>query len=399
MSAIRPTMGIYLHIPFCVKKCDYCDFLSGVYDVRIHEAYTRALCQEIAYMGQFFQGMDVTSVYIGGGTPSWLDPHLLAQIMDALHQHFHILITAEISMECNPGTATAKAFALYRSMGINRLSIGLQSADDEELRMLGRIHTYERFLRTFDLARKNGFYNMNVDLMTGLPGQTVERLASTIQKVTAIRPEHISAYSLIIEEGTPFYDRYKFDAVKQHAGMQTEFLPDEDEEYRLYKMTQQMLAAAGYQQYEISNYARGDFRCEHNIIYWTRGEYLGMGLGAASLLDNVRTSNERDIYRYIEMCETLGAREDAHSPLWIEEDLVSKKSAMEEFMFLGLRMTEGITRDDFARAFGCTIESVYAEVLHRLVAEELLIMEYGRIYLTERGQDLSNYALAQFLFP
>ena len=395
-------ISLYVHIPFCVKKCDYCDFLSGAYDDAIQKRYVNSLCKEIAYMGQQLQSVAVSSIYIGGGTPSWLDEAEMGKILTALHQYFPVRTDAEVSIECNPGTVTMEKLAAYRRMGINRMSIGLQSANDDELQMLGRIHTYDRFLRTYDMARKSGFYNLNVDIMTGLPGQTLEKLMYTLQQVIGLRPEHISAYALIVEEGTPFYDRYKFDAVKQHAGMKTEFLPDEDQEYRLYKMAQNVLKEHGYQQYEISNYAREDYACYHNKVYWQRKKYLGLGIGAASMVDNRRMTNISDIYGYMETCETLEQMDTTQdillqSVLWQDVTKLSKKDAMEEFMFLGLRMNEGVTRAEFQRQFSCSIESVYGEVIKRLREEQLLVMAEGRIFLTEKGMDLSNYALAQFL--
>lgn len=394
-------ISLYVHIPFCVKKCDYCDFLSGVYDEQMQREYTNSLCREIAYMGQQLEAVAVSSIYIGGGTPSWLNIAETEKMMQALHASFAIRPDAEITIECNPGTVTWDKFASYRKMGINRLSIGLQSANDDELALLGRVHTYERFLHTYDMARKSGFYNINVDVMTGLPGQTLDKLMHTLTQVIALRPEHISAYALMVEEGTPFYERYKFDAVLQHAGKQTEFLPNEDEEYRLYKMTQQVLQEHGYHQYEISNYAREDYECFHNTVYWTRRPYLGLGLGAASLIEEKRTSNVRDIYVYCQRCNGLSQAEhgehDIVSPLWDEVTELSRKDAMEEFMFLGLRMNRGVKRTDFTDTFGCSIEAVYGDVLKRLREEALLVLDGGRFYLTERGQDLSNYALAQFL--
>ena len=390
-------IGLYIHIPFCMKKCDYCDFLSGVYDERMQEAYTRSLCQEILYGGQQLKSVAVSSIYIGGGTPSWLDGEYMEMIMNAVYRAFTVLPSAEISIECNPGTVTKEKFDTYRRIGINRLSIGLQSANDDELKLLGRVHNYNRFLHTYDLARKSGFYNINVDVMTGLPGQTLEKLMHTLDAVTGLRPEHISAYALIVEEGTPFYERYKFDAVRQHAGMETESLPDEDTEYQLYKMTQHVLAEQGYGQYEISNYAREGYECEHNKIYWKRLPYLGVGIGAASLLDEVRASNVRDIYEYIERCGKLRSG-DEFSPLWDSATKLTRRDAMEEFMFLGLRMNRGVMREEFEKAFGCNIEGVYGDVLKKLRGEGLLAVEGGQIYLTEKGMDLSNYALAEFLF-
>lgn len=222
----QKTMELYIHIPFCVKKCQYCDFLSFAADEATQAAYVEALLREIAYYGPHCSDYLVSTVYIGGGTPSWLTEEWMAQIMSAVRRSFRLASDAEISIECNPGTVTDHKFAGYRNAGINRISIGLQSAVDEELKILGRIHTFDQFLKTYELARKNGFDNVNVDIMSSLPGQTAESFARTLQQLLRLKPEHISAYSLIIEKGTPFYDLYKFDAVKQQAGMQTVALPD-----------------------------------------------------------------------------------------------------------------------------------------------------------------------------
>lgn len=390
-------IGLYIHIPFCVRKCDYCDFLSGVFDEKTQRAYVRSLCKEICYRGQQLGAVAVSSIYIGGGTPSWLDEELMEEIFASIYASFQVSPMAEISIECNPGTVSNAKFAAYRRIGINRISIGLQSANEEELKILGRIHDYNRFLHTFDMARKNGFDNINVDIMTGLPYQTEEKLAHTLESVIQLRPEHISAYSLIVEEGTPFWGRYQEDVTRRRRGEATRSLPDEDMEYGLYKMSQQMLQSYGYHQYEISNYAKEGHRCEHNILYWKRKPYLGVGIGAASLIGDIRTTNVSDIYDYINLCENR-MDEEEFSPLWDSRIELSRYDAMEEFMFLGLRMNEGVTRDDFMEAFGCSIEGIYGEQIKKLRQEELLVVEEGRIRLTDRGMDLSNYALAHFLF-
>ena len=281
----------------------------------------------------------------------------------------------------------------------------MQSADDEELEILGRIHTFQKFVKTYEMARNAGFVNINVDLISGIPYQTAEKFLHTLQKVVRLRPNHISCYSLIIEEGTPFYDKYKFDVMLQESGKPTEILPSEDEVYRIIKLTQQYLAQAGYEQYEISNFAQPGFECVHNIGYWTRENYLGLGLGAASLVENVRYSNETDLHVYIKKTEKIerisfeqeGGCVKYGSNLHITADVVSRKAQMEEFMFLGLRMNCGVTRQQFQDTFGISIEGIYKEALEHLKAEGLLEINAGRIALTEKGQDLSNYALAQFL--
>ena len=397
---MKDNLEIYVHIPFCVKKCGYCDFLSFVGDEREQSQYVEALVREIRYYGALMKGREVSTIYIGGGTPSWLEAGLLIWILDELRQNFQVAADAEISMESNPGTITADKMKEYKRAGINRLSIGLQSTDDRELKLLGRIHTYDQFLRTYEMARNAGFDNINVDLISGLPEQTAEKFAQTLSRVIRLKPEHISAYTLIIEKGTPFYDKYKFDAVKQHAGMPTEILPDEDEAYRIYKMTQKMLTSAGYDQYEVSNYAKKGCACKHNLGYWSRENYLGMGLGASSLLDQIRYRNMTNLYSYIEETKEITTKElDGVLGLSIHEsgELLSHNAQMEEFMFLGLRKKEGIRRSDFEACFGMTVESVFRDAIEQLKEEGLLETMSGMIRLTDRGMDLSNYAMAKFL--
>lgn len=378
-------LELYIHIPFCFKKCAYCDFLSFSCDEKTQIAYADALIREIEYYGAQMKDSFVTTIFVGGGTPTWLNEDKMVEIFDAIYTYFNVSSDAEISIECNPGTVTMEKLEKYRRAGVNRLSIGLQSADDEELQILGRIHTFEKFVKTYEMARNAGFANINVDLMSGIPYQTAEKFLHTLQKVVRLKPNHISAYSLIVEPGTPFYEAYKNDLERQEAGLQTEILPTEDEVYRITKLTQQYLAQAGYEQYEISNFAQPGFECVHNVGYWTRENYLGLGLGAASLIDNIRYTNTSDLHAYLE------------GELRVEEMPVSRKAQMEEFMFLGLRMNCGVTRQQFQDAFGIPIEGIYKEALEHLKAEEMLEIRAGQIVLTEKGQDLSNYALAQFL--
>lgn len=406
----KKELELYIHIPFCVRKCNYCDFFSFPADEDTQRQYVKALCKEIFYYGAHCRDYVVSTVYIGGGTPSWLWESDMAAILDAIQKSFSLLPEAEVSIECNPGTVTAQKFAVYRQSGINRISLGLQSAQNVELKMLGRIHTWEQFLKTYELARSGGFSNINVDLMSSLPGQHIETYADSLQKVCRLKPEHISAYSLIIEKGTPFYDLYKFDAVKQRAGMVTDALPTEDEVYEMTKLTEEMLKENGYVHYEVSNFAQPGYACRHNIGYWTRVNYLGMGLGASSLMENIRYTNTSDLYTYLEQVDVIreGIWENKRSDGTIEQlpatnlhasaELVGKYAQMEEFMYLGLRMIDGISRDDFFQSFGMPIEAVYQEVLNHLQEEKLLERRAGRIYLTPKGQDVSNYALAQFLF-
>lgn len=389
-------MELYIHIPFCMKKCEYCDFLSGVYDTDTRMAYTNALCREIEFFGRKYAKTTIETIFIGGGTPTWLETRCMDQIMDTVWQSFSIADDAEISMECNPGTASLSAFSSYRRWGLNRLSIGLQSANDDELRLLGRVHTYDRFLKTFENARRCGIFNINIDIMTGLPGQTQEKLYHTLNSVCGLKPEHISAYALTIEKGTPFYERYKFDAVKQHAAMKTEFLPDDEEVYRLGKLTEAFLAEKGYKRYEISNYAKEGMECRHNIGYWIRTPYLGVGLGASSLISNIRYQNERDMGSYIIKSARL-KDESADSVLWDEKTELQRTDEVAEYMYLGLRMTEGISRSRFEESFGQSVDTYYRGVMEELKQQGLMSLDGGRIRLTDRGLDVYNRAAAMFL--
>lgn len=382
-------MELYIHIPFCVRKCDYCDFLSAPADGQTQAAYMEALERELCLAAEEYEGETIETVFIGGGTPSVVDSDLLCRLLSRTQERFTLEEGAEISMEANPGTLTAKKLAAYRQAGVNRLSIGLQSMDGRDLKTAGRIHTAEEFLRNFDLAREAGFANINVDLMSALPGQTVSSWERTLRRTADLKPEHISAYSLIIEEGTPFWDRYE-----SHP----ELLPSEEEDRRMYHLTKKVLAEAGYERYEISNYARPGFACRHNMGYWKRTPYLGLGLGASSFYAGQRFRNTGSLSRYLEL---MSARELSSSPqrtAWREEFVtLTRQDAMEEFMFLGLRLTAGIRKEDFWQSFGQEIVTVYGSVLERLTAEGLLERTKAGWRLSEWGLDVSNRVLARFL--
>ncbi len=392
-------LEIYIHTPFCVKKCEYCDFLSFPADDSTQLRYVKGLMAEMIFYGPLMKDYQVSTVYIGGGTPSWLNEEWIAALMEGIYECFNVAEDAEISMECNPGTLTLNKLLTYRDAGINRLSIGLQSANANELRMLGRIHTFDQFVTNYEVARNVGFKNISVDLMYGLPQQTTEQYLDTINRIIRLRPDHVSAYSLIVEKGTPFYEKYKFDMVRQEAGMRTEFLPNEDELYDMEKAGQAALKEAGYKQYETSNYSREGMECRHNIGYWTRENYLGLGIGAASLIENVRYTNTSDISDYLSGCRNIhDVGEDIfRSNLHVAADNIDRKSQMEEFMFLGLRMNEGVTRENFEKAFGISIDAVYRDTIDSLKEQDLLIARAGHIYLSERGKDVANYCMAQFL--
>jgi oxygen-independent coproporphyrinogen-3 oxidase len=390
MAGKNRELELYIHIPFCKRKCAYCDFLSFAADAKEQEAYMQALFREIKTVAKRYKDRLVTTVFIGGGTPSCAHYGKIEQLMEVLTDCFGFDPNAEVSMEANPGTIQKESVAAYRRAGINRISIGLQSANDTELQTLGRIHTWREFLAGYDLFRKAGFDNINIDLMSALPGQTVSSYEHTLQSVCALKPEHISAYSLIVEEGTPFYEAYYEDSIRQAEGEKTRLLPDEEQMYAMDILTREYLAGCGYLRYEISNYAKPGMECKHNIGYWQRKDYLGLGLGASSLVDEIRFSNTRDLKKYIQMAQTQDF-------VYETFDILTKKEQMEEFMFLGLRMCEGISRDRFAKNFGVEIEGIYADVLAKYRKMDLLYSSEGRIALTEEGMDVSNVILADFM--
>ena len=383
-AGMKKEIELYIHIPFCVKKCSYCDFLSFPAGLEVQEAYVRQLQREISANSHFGEGAEVRSVFLGGGTPSLLEAERVVEIMSAIRHSFCVSQDAEITIECNPGSTLRHKFAVYKKAGINRLSIGLQSAENAELRMLGRIHSYEEFLKCYQGARMEGFDNINVDLINCIPMQTMHTWKKTLRQVSMLRPEHISVYNLIIEEGTPYHEM-------QEKGLL--MLPDEDEQADIDAYTRDFLGRNGYQRYEISNYAREGAMCIHNIGYWTEVPYLGLGLGASSYFDGVRWKNTSDIREY------LDADQEALSAggLRREEHQLSERELMEEFMFLGLRMVKGVSETDFLLKFGHSMDKVYGAVLEKYLENGLMIKEGSRYRLSERGLDLSNLVLSDFL--
>lgn len=385
-------LEIYVHIPFCAKKCNYCDFLSAPAPKGARQEYVRSLCGQIRAYGDAARAYRVVSIFIGGGTPSILAAGQIKEILSAVRDTFFVEKGAEITIEMNPGTVSEEKLKAYRSAGINRLSIGLQSADDTELKVLGRIHTFADFLETYRMARGEGFGNINIDLMSAVPGQTVESFRRTLHTVAGLDPEHISAYSLIIEEGTPFYEIYGNGGEeredREHAkdsgqeasdgrlyrdNRRCPELPDEDDERQMYYDTKRILGEYGYRRYEISNYAKPGYECRHNLGYWNRTEYLGFGDGAASFLDRRR---------------------------WVsgeEPAKLSLEDEMEEYMFLGLRKTDGVSKRGFEEAFGIPMDSVYKKVLADMEGKHLLEQKGDIVRLTDKGIDVSNYVMSEFL--
>lgn len=372
--------GVYIHIPFCVRKCNYCDFLSWRAGEREREEYVGSLIREIGFSEHWFPEIDrVDSVFIGGGTPSILSAGQLQRISEALDRRFSIQRGCEFTVECNPGTADRHTFASCLNMGINRISFGVQSAEETELRLLGRIHTYEEAERSVQEAREAGFENINIDLMSGIPGQSLESYERTLDRILRLEPEHISAYSLIIEEGTPFYDRYRDDPPV-----------DEETDRQMYRTTGERLSEYGYERYEISNYAKDGFACRHNLKYWSGGEYVGFGLGASSRVGDIRYRNTEDPAEYTTRIQQEKTVADP-------EEILDREAQMSEFFFLGLRRTKGVSLTEFQRLFEVSAFEVYGQQIWRLMEYGLLKQQGARLFLTEYGLDVSNMVFCEFV--
>lgn len=414
-QGLKRDLRLYIHIPFCERKCDYCDFLSATSTKETKHKYMEALVAEIkSYQGKSAQ-YSVPTIFIGGGTPSAVEATYIEEMMKAIREVFSLSPDAEISIELNPGTVDREKLLRYKAAGINRLSFGLQSTLEKELKLLGRIHSYEEFLQNYGLAQELGFTNINVDLMSALPGQTPEDWEKTLQRIVKLEPQHISAYNLIVEEGTPFYNRY---------GEDDSELPDEEVDQLIDEKTKDILGHNGYHRYEVSNYAKDGYECRHNESYWTGVEYLGLGLGSSSYLASTRFQNLTELDQYINLCSNdynsvpiipsmnktcvekdveketigIGIMEDAFG-LRRNINILSVKEKMEEFMFLGLRLTRGINKKTFVERFGVELNSVYGEVLARQIKEGCMVEEGDYLRLTDYGTDISNIVLAELLLP
>ena len=380
---MRQPISLYLHIPFCVKKCHYCDFLSfpGCSLSRQAE-YVDAMIQEIHAYREAAEDYEVKTIFLGGGTPSLLEKELVERLFHELYSVWRASPETEITIEANPGTLSREKLIGYHMIGINRLSLGLQSTIAQELATIGRIHNYEQFLANYYLAREAGFDNINIDIMSALPGQTLISYGKTLERILKLQPEHISSYSLILEEGTDFWENAEIERA----------LPSEQTERIMYHYTKKCLQNAGYERYEISNYAKPGYACLHNQVYWTGGEYLGLGLGAASYWKGARFSNTPDMEEYMENCSRARITENRK-----EIVTATQKSRMEEYMFLGLRMIRGVSIREFERRFGIPMNRVYGTVIRSYIGQGLLKIEQDRLMLTERGIDVSNSVMADFL--
>lgn len=393
-------MELYFHIPFCVRKCNYCDFLSMPADHTVRERYVQALKNELLFYANGIADRKLETIYFGGGTPSVLSPEQLEELLSTVYKLYDVNEDAEITVEINPATIDYGGLHKIKDAGFNRLSIGLQSANDEELKLLGRIHTYEQFLDTYHNARRAGFTNINIDCMSSLPGQRLDTYLDSLHKIINLQPEHISSYSLILEEGTPFYQRFH-----DHA----EEYFDEDLDRQMYHETKRILRENGYERYEISNYAKKGFESRHNSGYWMRIPYLGVGLGASSFLAGKRTKNIDDMESYLsfwlEKKDNIGRyhsdrpEKKANAVPYCEVEEVTREDAMAEYFFLGLRMSEGVSIQAFEKEFGISVFERYGQELDLCQKEKLLTVDphTDRIALTDFGMDVSNWVFEKFV--
>lgn len=376
--------GIYIHIPFCMRKCKYCDFLS--FDMHTCtkaspeniDKYFHALWSEIRANADH---RNIATIFFGGGTPSMVEAHYIEETLQNIYECFTINENVEITIECNPGTLTKEKLETYKKCGINRISIGLQSADDHDLEVIGRIHTFDQFLESYKLAKDAGFDNINIDVMSALPYQTVESYIASLERIISLNPTHISAYSLILEEDTPLFDMVNENKIP---------LPSEDDEREMYYKTHELLTKNGYNQYEISNYAKNDKHCKHNCLYWSRDEYFGFGIGAASYINGVRYKNISSFDAYISDAATPAALKTEQTP-------ISREESMSEFMYLGLRFTDGVCSQEFYDEFGVKLENVFGTAIEKLISLELLKATKKGYKLTKYGIDVSNYAMSFFV--
>ena len=372
-------LGIYIHIPFCARKCNYCDFLSAPETRETKERYLSLLDREMQLYKEIVSAREADTLFIGGGTPSFLETDLTDKLLCSVKKWISSENLKEFTIECNPNSVTEEKLNLYKEAGVTRISLGMQSACDEELKKLGRIHSVKEFEKTYELVRKHGFERVNIDVMAAIPGQTIESYKHTLEYVVGLSPEHISSYSLIIEEGTPFYEKYRENPPV-----------DEDTDRQMYDLTKEILGRHGYHRYEISNYAQEGQECIHNLKYWQGGDYLGLGLGAASCMEHERWSNARGLTDYEDrICR-------GQKPVEQTEEL-GEEEQKAEFMFLGLRCMEGVSAERFEKRFHQSVEERYGKVLHKYENMGLMRLVNGNWQLTEQGIDVSNHIFADFL--
>ncbi|MGL5751305.1 MAG: radical SAM family heme chaperone HemW [Paraclostridium sp.] len=374
-------LGLYIHVPFCVQKCNYCDFNSFKVKGNDKKEYLDYIKKEMILYKNEFKDKQFDTVFFGGGTPSILSISELEELVVAIFENFNIKEDAEVSMECNPGTINKEKLLHMKNLGINRLSIGLQAIQNHHLEYIGRIHSYEEFEKNYLEAREVGFDNINVDLMYALPNHKKEEWIESLDKIISLNPSHISAYSLILEEGTRLYDMYECEEFK---------LLDEDTDIEMYNYTINKLRENGYNQYEISNYAKENKECKHNIIYWQCDNYLGLGPGASGFIGKNRYSNESDLDEYNKkVSQKIKPVE--------EKILLSEQDKIEEFIFMGLRMNEGISLKVFKDRFNKRFEDIYKETMDKLIYDKLLELDGEYLRLTQKGREISNSVFIEFI--
>ncbi len=378
-------IGIYIHIPFCAKKCIYCDFISFADKEYVIEKYIEALKTEIKMKSEENKLQKINTIYIGGGTPSFVNSKYIVSIINAIKDEFSVNNNAEITIEVNPGTITKNKLEDYIKSGINRISIGLQSANNKLLKQIGRIHTYEQFLETYNLARSSGFKNINIDLMLAIPNQTIIDLEDSLNKVITLKPEHISVYSLILEPKTKLYNLVENGKLE---------LLDENIEREMYWNVKEMLEKNGYKHYEISNFAKQGYESKHNLNCWSQEEYIGIGLAAHSYLNNKRFSNTENMEQYIN--KFLSKDNIENNIITIHEEQILEEK-QKEYMLLGLRKIEGIKISDFKNKFIQNPIYIFRKELNKLVKEELIQIDENNIKLTKKGLDLANLVFEEFI--
>lgn len=376
-------LGIYVHIPFCVKRCDYCDFISYPNKFEAQEEYIKKLIEEIEDNKDLLKNNEITTIYIGGGTPSSIKPELIKDILDKIYEIINIKNkeNIEITIEVNPGTVTKNNLQMYKNCGINRLSIGLQSANNKLLNEIGRIHNYEQFLNTYNWAVEAGFNNINVDLMLGLPNQTISDLKESLEKIINLKPspKHISVYSLIVEEGTKIEENINNGKLE---------LPEEEEERNQYKYTKNYLELNGYKHYEISNFAKLGYESKHNMNCWEQKQYIGLGVAAHSYIDGCRYSNTFDLEEYLN---------NKSKDIKIVHEEQNVEDMKKEYMLLGLRKIDGVSISKFKEKFGENPIYLFRNELQKLVEEELVVVDLDYIKLTNKGLDFANLVWEEFV--
>ncbi|OJV64529.1 MAG: hypothetical protein BGO41_13050 [Clostridiales bacterium 38-18] len=382
---MKERLGIYIHIPFCASKCAYCDFVSHrVAEFEINngiEAYFNALSQEIEFYKEEIQKYEIGSVYFGGGTPSIVNGSYISRVLKQLRSVTTFTDDVEITLEVNPGTLTEEKLNYYTASGVNRISMGLQTTNDVLLKQIGRIHSTNDFLTSYDAIKRSGIDNISLDLMFGLPNQTIDDVKKSIELIKTLSPKHVSTYSLKLEEGTPLYERYVNGKID---------LPDDEIEREMYHTIENELADLGLMQYEISNFSLPGYESKHNLTYWKNKPYLGLGLSSHSKIGHKRFANTAVMSSYIEQWQ-------AFNPQYADEALLDDKEELFETIMLGLRLNEGISFERINKSYNINFKEKYAVALHELKGYELIVETETHLFLTPKGRDLSNLVFLKFM--